>query len=177
MNTSRPKSQTPKAKVNKPKQKQPTGKVKKTGKGKKRQKPIVISRTLESKNSVRFKDNGDTLDILMDVLPQKIDGKDDVYFSISLATDTDSNFSDSALEFVAISIDGDNVPIPKFVDIEKDGCIVQEPADQTQIKLGKLLQLQNYRVMATVKKPKKVEKISVALKPFLGLKQSKGSES
>jgi len=177
VNTSRPKSQTPKAKVNKPKQKQPTGKVKKTEKGKKRQKPIVVSRTLESKNSVRFKDNGDTLDILMDVLPQKIDGKDDVYFSISLATDTDSNFSDSALEFVAISIDGDDISIPKFVDVEKDGCVVQEPADQTQIKLGNLLELQNYRIMATVKKPKKVENIGVALKPFLGLKQSKGGES
>jgi hypothetical protein len=176
VNTSRPKSQTPKAKVNKPKQKQPTGKVKKTNNGKKRQKPVVVSRVLESKNSVRFKDNGDTLDIEMSIQPQKIDAQDNVYFSISLATDTDNNSSDSALDFTKLSVDGRNIPIPEFVDVEKDGLVKQEPADQTQINLGKLIELQSYRIIATVEKPKKVKKIGVALKPFLGLKQSKGGE-
>ena len=62
------------------------------------------------------------------------------------------------------------------MDVEKDGLVKQEPADQTQINLGKLIELQSYRIIATVEKPKKVKKIGVALKPFLGLKQSKGGE-
>ena len=174
VNTSRPRSQISKARVNKPKIKPPTGKVQKTGKGKKRQKPTVVSRVLESKNSVRFKDNGNTLDVKMSIQPKKIGAHDDVYFSISLATDTDNNSSDSALNFVNISIDGKDIVVPKFIDVEEDGCVVKEPADQTQIKLGKLLELRTYNINATVKKPKKVSNVGVALKPFLGLKQSKG---
>lgn len=174
VNTSRPRSQTSKARVNKPKTKQPTGKVNKTGKGEKRQKPTVVSRVLESRNSVIFKDNGSTLNVKMSVQPQKIGVQDDVYFSISLATDTDNNFADSALEFINISINGKDIPVPEFVDVEKDGCIVvKEPADKTQIKLGRMLESQKYNINATVKKPKKVNNIGVALKPFLGLKQNK----
>ncbi|CAC9546825.1 hypothetical protein [uncultured Gammaproteobacteria bacterium] len=175
-NNSRPKSQTPKAKPNKPTPKQPTGKVNKTGKGKKRPAPVIVNRVLESKNAVRFKDNGDTIDVIMRIKPHKIDLKDDVYFSVSLAMDTDNNSTDSALDLVKLSVNDKDTPIPKFVDIEKDGEIKQEPADQTQIKLGKASEEGVYNVIATVKKPEKVKNIGVALKPFLGLKQSNGGK-
>ncbi len=175
-NNYRPKSQTPKAKPNKPTPKQPTGKVNKTGKGKKRPAPVIVNRVLESKNAVRFKDNGDTIDVIMRIKPHKIDLKDDVYFSVSLAMDTDNNSTDSALDLVKLSVNDKDTPIPKFVDIEKDGEIKQEPADQTQIKLGKASEEGVYNVIATVKKPEKVKNIGVALKPFLGLKQSNGGK-
>jgi len=175
-NTSRPRSQTPQAKSKKTKQKQPPGKVKKTGKGKKRQRPSVLTRTLESRNAVRFKDNNSTLDVMMNVQPQKIEKQDDVYFSISLAMDTDNNSVDSALDVIKLSVNGEDISIPEFVDIEKDGQVMQEPADKTQIKLGKMSEEQAYNIVATVKKPEKVKNIGVALKPFLGLKQSKGGE-
>jgi hypothetical protein len=175
-NTSRPRSQTPQAKSKQTKQKQPPGKVKKTGKGKKRQRPSVLTRTLESRNAVRFKDNNSTLDVMMNVQPQKIEKQDDVYFSISLAMDTDDNSVDSALDVIKLSVNGEDISIPEFVDIEKDGQVMQEPADKTQIKLGKMSEKQAYNIVATVKKPEKVKNIGVALKPFLGLKQSKGGE-
>lgn len=176
VNNSRPRSQTPKAKPNKPTQKQPVGKVNKTGKGKKRPAPVIVNRILESKNAVRFKDNGDTIDVIMRIQPHRIDSKDDVYFSVSLAMDTDNNSTDSALDLIKLFVNGKDTPIPKFVDIEKDGEIKQEPADQTQIKLGKASEEGVYDIIATVKKPEKVKNIGVALKPFLGLKQSNGGK-
>lgn len=175
-NMSRPRSQTPKAKPNNPTPKQPTGEVKKTGKGKNRLAPIIVSRALESKNAVRFKDNGDTIDVVMKVLPEKMAANDEVYFSVSLAMDTDDNTIDSALDVVRISVNGKDIPIPEFIDVEKDGEVKQERADITQIKLGKASVEESYNIMATIKKPKKVRNIGVALKPFLGLKQSKGGE-
>jgi len=174
INTSRPRSQTPKAKPSNPTQKQPTGEVKKTGKGKNRQAPVVISRTLESKNSVRFKDNVNTIDVIMKVLPEKLDLKDEVYFSVSLAMDTDNNSTDSALDLIKLSVNGKDILIPDFVEIEKDGEVKQEPADKTQIKLGRAAENGVFNIMATVKKPEKVKNIGVALIPFLGLKQRKG---
>lgn len=176
INNSRPRSQTPKAKPNKPTQTQPTGKVNKTGKGKKRPAPVIVNRILESKNAVRFKDNDDTIDVIMRIKPHKIDLKDDVYFSVSLAMDTDNNSTDSALDLVKLFVNGKDTPIPEFVDTEKNGEIKQEPADQTQIKLGKASEEGIYNIIATVKKPEKVKNIGVALKPFLGLKQSNGGK-
>lgn len=175
-NMSRPRSQTPKAKPNNPTPKQPTGEVKKTGKGKNRLAPIIVSRALESKNAVRFKDNGDTIDVVMKVLPEKMAANDEVYFSVSLAMDTDDNKTDSALDVVRMSVNGKDIPIPEFINVEKDGEVKQERADITQIKLGKASVEESYSIVATVKKPKKVRNIGVALKPFLGLKQSKGGE-
>ena len=175
-NMSRPRSQTPKAKPNNPAPKQPTGKVKKTGKGVNRPAPIIVSRALESKNAVRFKDNGDTIDVVMKVQPEKIAANDEVYFSISLAMDTDNNSTDSALDMVRVSVNGKDIPIPEFINVEKDGEVKQERADITQINLGKVSVEENYNIVATVKKPEKVKNIGVALKPFLGLKQSKGGE-
>jgi hypothetical protein len=174
-NNSRPKSQKPKAKPSNVKPKQPPGKIKKTGEGKKREAPVIVSRALDSKNAVRFKDNGDTIDLKMRINPQKINSQDDVYFSISLAMDTDNNSTDSALELTNLSIDGREVLIPEFVEVEKDGEIEQIPADKTQVKLGKISE-EGCNILATVKKPEKVKNVGVALKPFLGLKQSKRSE-
>ena len=176
VNTSRPRSQTPKAKPNKPTKKQPTGEVRKTSKGKNRQAPIIISRTLESKNAVRFKDNGETIDVMMRVRPEKINLKDDVYFSVSLAMDTDNDSTDSALDLIELSVNGRSISIPDFIEIEKDGEIKKEPADKTQIKLGRVPDEGVYNIIATVRKPKKVKNIGVALSPFLGLKQRKGGE-
>ncbi|MBT4208270.1 hypothetical protein HOE22_07990 [Candidatus Woesearchaeota archaeon] len=176
VNSSRPRSQTPQAKPNKPTKKQPTGEVRKTGKGKNRAAPVVISRTLESKNAVRFKDNGDTIVVMMYVKPEKVDLKDEVYFSVSLAMDTDNDSTDSALDLIELSVNGKDIPIPEFIEIEKDGEIQKESADKTQIKLGRVPVEGVYSIIATVKKPEKVKNIGVALTPFLGLKQRKGDK-
>ncbi len=139
-----------------------------------RPKPIVISRILESKNAVRFKDNGSTLDVIMRIEPQAMDTKDEVYFSMSLAVDTDNDSVDSALDLINLSINSVDIPIPDFVDIKVGEEIKQEPADKSRIKLGKLEEGQLYTIRATIEKPDKVKNLGVALKPFLGLKQRKG---
>ena len=175
-NASRPRSQTPKAKSSQPKSQQPVGKVKETNNGKKRPFKGVISRTLESKNAVRFKDNGDTMEVFMSVKPQKMDIRDDVYFSVSLAQDTDNNSIDSALELIKLSIDGRDVPMPDFIEIKTGDGIEKYDADRSQVKLGKLSTEQDYSIVATIEKPKKVRNIGVALKLFLGLKQGKRGE-
>ncbi|BAS67188.1 hypothetical protein [Bathymodiolus septemdierum thioautotrophic gill symbiont] len=171
-NTSRPRSQTPKAKPNANKPKPPINKVKTTNKGKKRPAPIIVSRYLEAKNSMRMKDKGGTIDIELNITPQKIEAKDEVYLSMSLAQDKDNDESGNALDFISLSIDGVDIEIPEFVEVEQeDGNIEKQEADKTQIKLGTLSEAQTYSVEATIKKPKNIKDISVALRPFLGLKQ------
>jgi hypothetical protein len=159
-NTSRPRSQTLKAKPNVNEPKPPINKVKTTNNGKKRPAPIIISRYLEAKNSMRMKDKGDTIDVKLNIVPQKMEVKDEAYLSMILAQDKDSDESGNALDFVSLSIDGVDIEIPKFVE-----------ADKSRIKLGTLSEAQTYSVEATIKKPKNIKDINVALKPFLGLKQ------
>lgn len=173
-NTNRPRSQKPKAQANKQKQKQPINKVRKTNNGKKRQAPVIVSRALESTNAVRFKDNGDTFTINLNVIPEKMEEKDEVYLSMSLAQDSDKNEANTGLKFISLLIDGVNIEIPDFVEFEKDGVIEKEEADKSQIKLGKLSREQAYSIIAIVKKPTEVTDIGVALVPFLGLKQARG---
>jgi hypothetical protein len=168
----KPRSQTAKAKANTNKPKPPTGKPRITKKGKKRPAPIIVSRFLEARNSMKMTDNGDTIDVKLNITPQKMEAKDEVYLSISLAQDKDNNEGGSALDFVNLSIDGAAIEIPEFVEIkQKDGNIEKQKADKCQIKLGQLAKLQTYEIMATIKKPKKLKDIGVALKPFLGLKR------
>jgi len=170
-NTNRPRSQKSKAKPSANKPKPPVNKVKTTNNGKKRPAPVIIGRYLEAKNSMRMKDKGDTIDIELNIMPQNIEAKDEVYLSISLAQDKDNDESGKALDFVSLSIDGINVEIPDFIEVTKDEETEKIEADKSQIKLGKLLEAQTYSVVATIKKPKNIKGVSVALKPFLGLKQ------
>ncbi len=151
--------------------KPPTNKVKTTNNGKKRLAPVIISRYLEAKNSMRMKDKGGTIDIELNIMPQNIEAKDEVYLSMSLAQDKDNDESGKGLDFVNLSIDGVDVEIPDFIEVTKDGETEKIKADKSQIKLGRLLETQTYSVVATIKKPKSIKDISVALKPFLGLKQ------
>lgn len=177
-NLSRPTSQAPKAKSSRKKPKQPKGKVRKTGGGKGRPPPVIVSRALESKSAVRFKDNGAKMDVMMNVQPHNVGANDEVYFSVSLAMDTDNNSTDSALEITRLCVDGKDIAISKFIDVEKDdGEVSQELADNSQIKIGKLSDMQTYNIVATVEKPKKVKNIGVALKPFLGLRQAIGGNN
>jgi hypothetical protein len=171
LNTTKPRSQTPKAKPNVNTPKPPINRVKTTNNGKKRPAPVIISRYLEAKNSMRMKDKGDTIDIKLNITPQNIEAKDEVYLSMSLAQDKDNDESGKALDFVSLSIDDMDVEILDFIEVTKDGETEKIKTDKSQIKLGKLLEAQTYSVVATIKKPKNIKGISVALKPFLGLKQ------
>ena len=173
-NTHKPRSQKPKAEAKKPKIKPPIEKVTKTNNGKKRQVPPIVSRTLDSTNAVRLKDNGNTFEVKLSITPQKMKAKDDVYLSMSLAQDSDKNEAETRLDFINLSIDGISIDIPEFVEVEKDGKIEKQETTKSQIKLGKLSVGQSYSILANVKKPKEVKNIMVALKPFLGLKQGKG---
>jgi hypothetical protein len=171
-NTSRPRSQTSKAKPNTNKPKPPINKIKTTNNGKKSEFKPIISRYLKAKNSMRMKDKGNTIDIELNITPQKIEAKDEVYLSMSLAQDKDNNESGNTLDFVSLSIDGADIEIPEFVEVEQeDGNFEKQEADRSQIKLGILSEAQTYSVEATIKKPKNIKDISVALRPFLGLKQ------
>ena len=171
-NTSRPRSQTPKAKPNTNKPKPPINKVKVTNNGKKRPAPMVVSRSLEAKNSMRMKDKGDIIDVTLDIVPQKMTEKDEVYLSMSLAQDKDNDESGSTLDFVSLSINGTDIEIPEFLEVkQEDGNIEKQEANKSQIKLGTLSEAQTYSVKATIKKPKNIKGVGVALRPFLGLKQ------
>lgn len=172
LNTSRPRSQTPKAKPSTNKPTPPVNKVRQTNNGKKRPAPIIVSRSLEAKNSMRMKDNGNTIDIELNITPQKTEEKDEVYLSMSLAQDKDNDESGNALDFISLSIDGVDIEIPEFVEVEQeDGNIEKQEADKSQIKLGRLVETQTYSVVAKIEKPKNAKDIGVALKPFLGLRQ------
>lgn len=175
-NASKPRSQNSKANSSRKSPKQPTGEIQPTGNGKKRPKPVIVNRVLESKTAVRFKDNEDnTLDVVMNINPQHMDSRDDVYFSVSLAMDTDNDAVDSALKIQNILVNNKKVDMPDFIEVVQNGETTQEPADKTQVNLGTLTEGQIYKVVATVEKPKKLNNIGVALKPFLGLKQHKGA--
>lgn len=173
INTNRPRSQTAKAKPTASKPKPPINKIRETNNGKKRQAPVIVSRALESTNAVRFIDNGDTFTVYLQVTPQKIKARDDVYLSISLAQDSDKKEVETGLDFVNLSIDDKDMPITDFIEFTKNGVIQKEENDKSQFKLGKLLKEQIYNIVATIEKPKKVTGIGVALRPFLGLKQGK----
>ncbi len=173
-NTSHSKSQMSKAKPDNNKPKPPNELKTAKNKGKKRPAPVIISRYLEAKNSMRMKDKGNTIDVELNIVPQKMKAKDEVYLSMSLAQDKDSDESGNTLDFVSLSIDGVDIQIPKFVEVKQsDGNIKKQEANKSQIKLGILSEAQTYSVEATVKKPKNIKDIAVgvALKPFLGLKQ------
>lgn len=120
---------------------------------------------------------GDTFTINLNVTPEKMEAKDEVYLSMSLAQDSDKNEVDTALDFVSLSIDGADVSIPDFIEFEKDDVMQKEGADKSQIKLGRLSKWQTYSIVATIKKPEKIRGMGVALKPFLGLKQGKGANN
>lgn len=170
-NTTRPRSQMLKAKPSANKSKPPISRIRTTDNSKKRPAPEIVSRSLEAKNSMRMKDKGNTIDVELNIVPQKMEVKDEVYLSMSLAQDKDNDESGRALDFVSLSIDGVDIEIPDFIEIEKDGVIEKIDANKDQIKLGKLLEKQAYKVIATIEKPKNVKGVGVALKPFLGLKR------
>jgi hypothetical protein len=170
-NTTRPRSQMLKAKPSANKSKPPISRIRTTDNSKKRPAPEIVSRSLEAKNSMRMKDKGNIIDVELNIVPQKMEVKDEVYLSMSLAQDKDNDESGRALDFVSLSIDGVDIEIPDFIEIEKDGVIEKIDANKDQIKLGKLLEKQAYKVIATIEKPKNVKGVGVALKPFLGLKR------
>jgi len=165
LSSNRPKSQTLKANAKVSPPKQPMGSTDNIDNSKKRPFKGVVSRVLESKDSARFKDNGDTMDIFMNVNPQTIDIKDEVYFSVSLAMDTDNDSVDSALELKNISLNDE------IIDVNIDKETKQESINKSQVNLGRLKEGKIYKIVATIEKPKQLKNIGVALKPFLGLKQ------
>jgi hypothetical protein len=169
-----PRNQTQKATVKKQTAKQPIGDINKTDNGVKRPFKGIVSRVLESKNAARFKDNGETIEMSMSVNPRAMDTKDEVYFSVSLAMDTDNDVIDSALELKNVFLNNNEIYIPNFIDIIKDEEVIKIPADKSQANLGKLHKDQVHTIKAIIKKPKNLKNIGVALKPFLGLKQKKG---
>ena len=149
----------------KPKPRKPIGPIK-PGKGRKRKKPSIATRVMPAGMNVKIKkDYGDTVDVVVNIMPKKNLSRDEVYFSVSLAEDNDYDSSSTALEFISVTLDGNGVLIPK--------PSVDNSTDNTQINLGRLTTAKNYLLEAKVKKPSRVANIPVALKPFLGLKQSK----
>jgi hypothetical protein len=86
---------------------------------------------------MRMKDKGDTIDVELNITPQKMEAKDEVYLSMSLAQDKDNDESRSALDFVRLLINGVNVEIPDFTEITKDEKTEKIEADKSQINVGK----------------------------------------
>ncbi len=161
-----------------PSKKPPKPKKPEPGKGKKRPRPIVISRNLESKNAARYTDEGDKWKVQLRVIPKnQEDPKDEVYLSMCLAEDNDNEETKHYLDFRAVTINGKAMEIPDFVAVEKDGKQSKEPTNKSQVKLGQLRQAKPYNIIAEVEKPGEITgDMKVALQPILGLKQQKKTE-
>ncbi len=141
---------------------------------KKRQKPVVISRNLESKNAVRYTDEGDEWKVRLKIIPKKQeDSKDEVYLSMCLSEDNDNEETKTYLDFIEVEINGKTIEIPDSIDVKKDGKLIQEPTNRSQVKLGQLEQARQYNLTAKVRKPDEIGDMKVALLPILGLRQRK----
>ncbi len=119
-------------------------------------KPVVISRNLESTNAARYTDKEDKWEVKLRIVPNMMDANDDVWLSMCLGEDNDNEETKTYLDFIAV---------------EKDGELIQESANKSQIKLGQLKQATPYNIIAQVKKPPEIGDMKVALLPILGLKR------
>lgn len=136
--------------------------------------PVVISRNLESKNAVRYTDEGDKWKVRLRVIPKKQeDSKDEVYLSMCLSEDNDNEKTKTYLDFIEVEIDGKTIEIPDSIDVNKDGELIQALANRSQVKLGPLKEGRQYDITAEVSKPDEIGDMKVALLPILGLKQRK----
>lgn len=168
------KGQTSEAKAQKKLNRPPKRKEPQKGEGEKRLKPVNINRNLDSKNAVRYKDKGDRWEVELRIMPQKVDAADDVYLSMCLGEDNDKNDVKTYLDFIKVRINGESIELPDFVEIEKDGELTKEPANKSQVRLGRMEQSGQYNVVAEVEKPiSQIGTMKVALLPILGLRQRK----
>ncbi len=167
--------QNDKAKPQSRRKKPPKQRESKEGEGKKRPKPIVISRKLESKIAARYMDKGDKWKVLLRVAPKNQENiKDEVYLSICVGEDNDNEEASKIyLDFEACEINEQTIKIPDFVDVEKNGKLIQEPFNKNQVKLGRLEQTKQYNIIAEVRKPDGIGNTKVALLPLFGLKQKR----
>ncbi len=138
-------------------------KIPDNGKGEKRPKPRVNVRNLESKNAVRYTDEGDQWKVRLRVAPKNQEAaKDEVYLSMCLAEDNDNEEAKTYFDFMAVEINGRAIKIPD---------------DKSQVGLGSLEQSKQYNITATVKKSHGIGRnMKVALLPILGLKQRKSTK-
>ena len=150
--------QDKKAKEQPPSPKPPKPKDPKKGNDEKRPQPVVISRNLESKSAAQYKDNGGKWEVRLRVIPKNQgDARDDVYLSMCLGEDNDSEKTKLYLEFVTVEINGQSIKISD---------------NKNQVKLGPLNKEEQYNIVAKVKKPEdEIGNMKVALLPILGLKQ------
>lgn len=130
-----------------------------TGSRKNRLNPDVISRNLDAKNSSRYIDKGDKYKIMLKVVPNQMDAKDNVYLSIHLGQDSDKNIRGDSLKFTTISIN------------DGQGERTLTPDKKGTALLGKLLRDKQYDIVAEVEKPAHISDMKVSLVPIFGLKQ------
>lgn len=136
--------------------------------------PVVIIRNLESKNAVRYTDEGDKWKVRLRIIPvNQEDSRDEVYLSMGLSEDNDNEEAKTYLDFIEIEMNGNTIEIPDFIDVIRDGKLIQEPANRSQVKLGQLEQARQYNITAEVRKPDEIGGMKVALSPILGLRQRK----
>ena len=154
--------QNNKAKLQTDKTKRKNKKKKKKKNNKKRPIPVVISRNLESKNAVRYTDKGGKWEVKLRIVPNKMDAKDDVYFSMCLAEDNDKEEAKTYLDFMNIKLNGKSIKVPDD--------------NKRQVKLGGLEKVGTNNIVAEVKKPSVIGNMKAALLPILGLKQRKKSK-
>ena len=136
--------------------------------------PVVIIRNLESKNAVRYTDEGDKWKVRLRIIPKnQEDSRDEVYLSMCLSEDNDNEETKTYLDFIEVEINGKTIEIPDSIDVKKDEKMIQAPANRSQVKLGQLKQGRQYNITAEVSKPDEIGDMKVALLPILGLRQRK----
>ena len=136
--------------------------------------PVVIIRNLESKNAVRYTDEGDKWKVRLRIIPvNQEDSRDEVYLSMCLSEDNDNEETKTYLDFIEVEINGKTIEIPESIDLKKDEKMIQAPANRSQVKLGPLDQARQYNITAEVRKPNEIGGMKVALLPILGLRQRK----
>lgn len=124
--------------------------------------PVVVSRNLESNLAVRYESKGNEWIVNLRVVPRTQNAKDEVYLSFCLGEDNDNQSAKAYLDFVAVEMNGQAIEISDI---------------RNQVKLGRLMEANQYDIVATIKRPPNTADMQVALLPILGLKQAQTDQS
>jgi len=166
----KPSSQTPAAKKGKKKKKivvKP-----KPGNGKKRKAPEISSRELDSRNLSRLYFDGEKHKLSLNTSPlSDIDTRDEIYFSLTISTDSDTETSGALVDMSEVYVDDELVDFNVFYT--KDD---EEKTDFSQINLGKFNKGANYKIDIVFETPNKLSNTKFGVEPYFGLKQKKSEK-
>lgn len=157
-NLIKPRSTKSKVAKNKKSQKSPIANIRSMDGGDKIKGSNI--RVINSRNSFKYKEVGSNFVVNMNIKLQKaINNKDNIYFSVILAKDNYDNSRNSFLLIKNILLNDNKIKLPK--------------RNNKEINLGHFKRGIDYKIIATIEKPKEINNLDVALKPFIGAKEKR----